>query len=292
MKKNLFLFAATLLILASCNKETLSSDSVFKDPDPSSKTAFDRWLDANYVYPYNISLKYKTVDIETDRSYDLSPVDDNKTIAMAKLIKHLWMEVYDQTIDVNFTKRLIPKVIHMVGSPAYNTNNTMVLGTAEGGLKVTLYNVNVINPATVTITQLTDSYLKTMYHEFAHIMHQTKDYSTEYGSISNLDYVGNDWALAAHSESIAYQLGFVSRYARMEPNEDFVEMMSIYVTRGLTNWNNIITQAGTAGAAKLNQKLEIVREYCKLSWGFELDDLRGNFEKRAASMHTLDLVNL
>lgn len=290
MKKILFILIAALM-LGSCNKETLS-DSIFKDPDPALKTAFDRWIDQNYVYPYNISLKYKTEDIETDKSFDLAPVDMDKTIAMAKLIKHLWMEVYDQTINIDFTKQLIPKVIHLVGSSAYNTNNTMILGTAEGGMKVTLYNINSLDLQSITITQLTERYLKTMFHEFAHIMHQTKDYSTEYPSISNLDYIGTDWALAANSESMAYQLGFVSRYARMEPNEDFVEMLSIYVTRGLDNWNGIITQAGESGAAKLNQKLEIVKEYCKLSWGFELDDLRANFEKRAATMHTLDLVNL
>ena len=290
MKKILFLLTTSLLLFG-CQKEKLS-DSIFKDPDPAQKTAFDRWLDQNYVYPYNIAFLYKTTDIETDRSYDLAPVEGNKPIAMAKLIKHLWMEVYDQTISIAFTKQLIPKVIHLIGSPGYNSTNTMVLGTAEGGLKVTLFNINNLNLQNITITQLTDSYLKTMYHEFAHIMHQTKDYPTGFAAISNLDYVRSDWSSSANTELMAYQLGFVSRYARQESNEDFVETLSIYVTRGQANWDNILNQAGAEGAAKLNQKLALVKEYCKLSWGFELDDLRANFEKRASTMFTLDLENL
>ena len=36
-------------------------------------------------------------------------------------------------------------MIHLVGSPAYKNNGDMILGTAEGGLKITLYNVNNIN---------------------------------------------------------------------------------------------------------------------------------------------------
>ncbi|MCL2098451.1 MAG: putative zinc-binding metallopeptidase [Bacteroidales bacterium] len=291
MKKILLLLTAALLLSVSCSEEQFS-DSVFIDPDPALKTAFDHWLDRNYVDPYNIAFKYKTEDIESDMSFDLAPASTDKAIAMAKLIKHLWMEVYDQTINIAFTKRLIPKVIHLVGSPAYNTNNTMVLGTAEGGMKVTLYNINSIDPLTVTLTQLTDRYLKTMYHEFAHIMHQTYEYPTEYAAISNLDYVGNDWSVASATEAIAYELGFVSRYARSEPNEDFVEILSIYVTRGQANWDNILAQAGESGSAKLIQKLGLVKEYCVNVWGFELDFLRSNFESRAATLHTLDLLNL
>lgn len=50
----------------------------------------------------------------------------------------------------------------------------MVLGTAEGGMKITLYNVNDINPDQIDINLLNDYYFQTMHHEFAHILHQTK----------------------------------------------------------------------------------------------------------------------
>lgn len=36
-------------------------------------------------------------------------------------------------------------MIHLVGSPAYDEGQ-ITLGTAEGGLKVTLYNVNTLDP--------------------------------------------------------------------------------------------------------------------------------------------------
>lgn len=50
----------------------------------------------------------------------------------------------------------------------------MVLGTAEGGMKITLYNVNDINPDKIDINLLNEYYFQTMHHEFAHILHQTK----------------------------------------------------------------------------------------------------------------------
>lgn len=87
----------------------------------------------------------------------------------------MWLEAYDEaTGNPNFLRQYIPKTIHFIGSPAYEDNGTMVLGTAEGGMKITLYNVNDINPDQIDINLLNDYYFQTMHHEFAHILHQTK----------------------------------------------------------------------------------------------------------------------
>jgi substrate import-associated zinc metallohydrolase lipoprotein len=294
MKKiKIFLITVTIAAMTwSCSEEKLDSESVFKDPDPALRTEFDNWLLANYTIPYNISFKYKMEDIETNMTYDLVPATVKNAIAMAKIVKHLWLEVYDQVAGVDFTRTYIPRVIHLVGSGAYNTNNTFLLGTAEGGLKVTLFRINELNISSINIEFLTDRYLKTMHHEFAHILHQTKDYPAEFKAISNIDYVGGDWSSNSMTLAMAYQLGFVSRYARSEPNEDFVEIIAIYTVRGQANWDYILAQAGTSGAAIINQKLEIVKSYLRNSWNIELDELRRVFESRAAMLNYLDLSNL
>ncbi|MDR0754757.1 MAG: putative zinc-binding metallopeptidase [Prevotellaceae bacterium] len=293
--KNIKIFLVTIItatIAWSCSEDKLNSESVFKDPDPALQTEFDKWLLENYTYPYNISFKYKMEDIESNMTYDLVPATVKNSIAMAKIIKHLWLEVYDDVAGVDFTRTYIPRVIHLIGSGAYNSNNTFLLGTAEGGLKVTLFRINDLNINNISISLLSEWYLHTMHHEFAHILHQTKDYPSEFKAISNNDYIGDDWAASTATLAIANQLGFVSRYARSEANEDFVELLSIYVTKGQANWNAILAQAGTAGTAIINQKLEIVKVYLRNSWGIELDELRRVFELRASTLNLLDLSNL
>lgn len=42
-------------------------------------------------------------------------------------------------------KTYSPRVMQLVGSAAYDSQSSIVMGTAEGGLKVTLYNVNIID---------------------------------------------------------------------------------------------------------------------------------------------------
>jgi substrate import-associated zinc metallohydrolase lipoprotein len=231
-------------------------------------------------------------DIESSMTYELVPTTVDKAIAFAKLIKHLWIEVYDDVAGPDFTKTYIPRIIHLIGSGAYNTNNTVLLGTAEGGLKITLYRVNDLNPETVTANLLIDRYLKTMFHEFAHILHQTKNYSEEFAKISNANYVSNEWSSNSNTEAKAYELGFVSRYSRKEANEDFVEILSIFVVGGQKNWNNILYKAGDKGAAIITQKFDIVKHYLKTSWDIDIYELRKAFESRIASMHLLDLKNL
>jgi substrate import-associated zinc metallohydrolase lipoprotein len=295
MKKAIFLILMFSTPLTwSCTKDEIDRDnSIFKNVDHTTAlTEFDQWLLANYTYPYNITLKYRLQDIESNMTYELAPTTVEKAIAFAKLIKHLWIEVYDDVAGPNFTKTYIPRIIHFIGSGAYNTNNTVLLGTAEGGLKITLYRVNDLSPETITADLLIERYLKTLYHEFAHIMHQTKNYSEEFAKISNADYVSDDWSSNSNTLTVAYELGFVSRYARKEANEDFVEILSIFVAGGQVNWDSILRKAGDKGASIINRKFEIVQTYLKTAWNIDIYELRRTFESRIASMHLLDLKNL
>jgi substrate import-associated zinc metallohydrolase lipoprotein len=168
----------------------------------------------------------------------------------------------------------------------------VLLGTAEGGLKITLYRINELNPETVTAALMADRYLKTMFHEFSHILHQTKSFSEDFAKISNVNYVSDDWSNSTNTEARAYELGFVSRYARKEANEDFVEMLAIFVVGGQANWNSILRKAGDSGAIVIGQKFEIVQNYLKTAWNIDIYELRRAFEARVASMHLLDLKNL
>ena len=75
-------------------------------------------------------------DIETDKKYTLVPADSAKCAKLAIIVKHLWFDAYNEVAGIDFLKQNAPRVLTLVGSPAYNSEGTMVLGTAEGGYKL------------------------------------------------------------------------------------------------------------------------------------------------------------
>ncbi len=119
--------------------------------------------------------------------YYLTPASYEQSVAMAKLVRHMCLEAYDEiTGGTEFIKAYFPKILYLVGSYAYKTNGSLVLGTAEAGAKITLYNVDGLAPTTVNAKT---AYFKTIHHEFGHILNQTKPYSTDFAEISGPDYV-------------------------------------------------------------------------------------------------------
>lgn len=294
----IYLFAVALAgCFWSCDEDKPGDDSIF-DTTPVEGSAFDQWLLYNYTYPYNMEFKYKMEDIEADMKYTLAPAEVDKSVALAKLVKYLWLEAYDEAAGIEFTRSYVPRIIHLIGSGAYNTNNTVLLGTAEGGLKITLYKVNDLNPNQVDVDDLNESYLKTMHHEFAHILHQTKNYSSDYKQITGAGYIGNEWSSNSQTLAIALSKGFVSRYARYSADEDFVEMISIFVTHNQEYWDALLAAAdkkATADQEKtgkeyLLEKFEIVQHYLKNSWSIDIYELRSIIERRSKSIDKLDLL--
>lgn len=283
----------------SCDEDKPGDDSIF-DTTPVKGSQFDQWLLYNYTYPYNMEFKYKMEDIEADMKYTLAPATVDKSMALAKLVKYLWLEAYDEAAGIQFTRSYVPRIIHLIGSGAYNTNNTVLLGTAEGGLKITLYKVNDLDPLDVDVEDLNSSYLKTMHHEFAHILHQTKNYSSDYKQITGTGYIGNEWSSVSQTLAIALSKGFISQYARYSADEDFVEMISIFVTRSQEYWDALLTAAdkkATADQEKtgkelLLEKFEIVQQYLKNSWSIDIYDLRSIIERRSQSIDKLDLTKI
>ena len=272
--------------LWSCNDDNLDSKSIF-DTSEVERNDFEKWLLHNYTYPYNIDFKYRLEDIESDMDYMLVPADVDKSIKLAKLVKYCWLEAYDEVAGIDFTRTYVPKTIHLIGSAAYNDDGSMVLGTAEGGLKITLYLVNSLQ---IDKDFLNYYYFKTMHHEFAHILHQTKNYDPDFETVSVGNYIGNDWIY--NSDTDARQAGFVTPYAQSEPNEDFVENIAVYVTNPEEYWNALLEDAGEEGAAIILEKFAFVRDYLNDTWGIDIDQLRDVVQRRTGELGLLDLDNL
>lgn len=292
MKKIWIYFGSAMLfgaVLAGCSEEELSKTSVIK-PTITEENDFDRWIDRNYVQVYNIQFKYRFEDIESSMGYYLTPADYDQSIAMAKLVRHLCLEAYDEvTGSTEFIRANFPKIIFLSGSPAYKTNGSEILGTAEGGKKITLFNIDKLNPRGITSET---AYFKTIHHEFGHILNQTKPYSADFKKISGPDYVGDDcWTVYA-TDASALQKGLITRYAGSGDGEDFVELSSIYVTRTPEKWESMLKTAGETGRPIIEEKFEIVYNYLLNSWDIDLNQLRDVVLRRAAEAKDLDLESL
>lgn len=290
MKNIKWLFIAfAAMSLWACSEDDLDSTSIF-DKDATVKNEFDKWLEKNYTVPYNIEFKYRFEDKESNTQYNLAPADYDKAMALAKMTKFLWLESYEELLGPNFIRTYCPRLMHLVGSPAYNSQGSIVLGTAEGGLKITLYNVNAINLEDIDVEMLNYWYFKTMHHEFAHILHQTKNYPTDFNLISASNYQSSSWVNVEDQEAL--DMGFVSPYASSETQEDFVEIIAIYVTNTPEYWNALVGSASATGRELINQKLALVKDYLKTSWGIDLDALRDIVQRRSGELLSMDLSTL
>jgi len=300
MKKQIRIIYILLCVisfsLAACNNDDDidTNHSIFTDTSVE-ENAFDLWLLKNYTYPYNIDFKYRMQDIESDQKYKLVPAEYDKSVMLSKIIKHVWMEAYTELAGPNFVRSYVPKTFHLIGSPAYDSSGTMVLGTAEGGKKITLYNVNDLNLNEIDIDMLNNYYFETMHHEFAHILHQKRNYDPSFDRICEGKYIGTDWYQETDRDggnTTAWKQGFVTAYSMSEAREDFVENIAMYVTHTEAYWNNMLAKAGETGASTINEKFAIVYNYMLETWGINLDDLRDIVLRRQQEIPELDLSTI
>ena len=288
---SLVLAAIVALSVTSCSNDDPKDDTIF----PTTTTPndpFDKWLEANYTYPYNVDFKYKMEDVYSDMKYHLVPADSAKSAKLAIITKFLWFDAYAECVGPDFVKANVPRIIHLIGSPAYNSGQgTMVLGTAEGGLIVTLYMVNKLTNQMLTdYDTMNEYYFHTMHHEFTHILNQKKPYSENFQHITESGYISGDWY--RKNQRMANTQGFVTPYAMSEAREDFAEMLSVYVTTPPSGWQKIMTTAGKKGAPLIQAKLDIVRNYMKESWNLDIDQLRDIVIRRASELNSLNLNEL
>lgn len=300
MKKYIYTILLGVLAclgMASCSNDEPNDPTIFPT-DEVKYDQLDTWLLKNYTNPYNVEFQYKMKDIESNMTYNLVPADSAKAAKLAIIVKYLWFDAYSETVGNTFIKENVPRVIMLVGSPAYNSNGTFVLGTAEGGLKVTLYMVNSLTDEMLkNYTNLNDYYFHTMHHEFTHILTQKIAYDTSFNKVSDGSYISGDWY--SLSDTQARKKGFVTAYAMSEANEDFAEMLSVYVTSSEATWQQILDTAGNTlvasnmtAAQAITAKMNLVKSYMLSSWQLDLDKLREAVLHRANELPSLDLEHL
>ena len=302
-------FMAALLVL-SCKKEKpLDPVSVIMT-DSRTQNDFDKWLEANYVKPYNILFKYRYEMNESDLNYYTIPADMDCSIMLAHIVKYLCIDTYDEVAGVRFTQKYFPKEFFLIGEWEYKNNNTFILGTAEGGKKILLSGVNFLPYSYQNAGDLNHYYIKTVHHEFTHILNQTKDFPSEFSQVTPSDYVTDSWNTGDYG-TYYRQRGFVTTYAQHSDREDFAEILSMYITNSeetLREWLALagreVTEADTnpktnshysefhnsfptlvagnkfPGAGRIEAKIELARSYMAETFNIDIDKLRAAVLRR------------
>lgn len=288
MKKGNLIYSLIVAGLAcsfcACSDDDIESVSVIS-ADAVENTPLDYWLDVNYLQPYNIEIKYRYEYNESDDDYYTVPAQYDQAIEMAHIVKYSCVEAYDEVAGIDFTRRYFPKLFYLEGEWHYMNNGTFELGTAEGGKKINLMGVNYIDQYKRDINDLNTYYLKTIHHEFTHILNQTTDYSATYQLITPTGYVADSWSTAPN-DSGYLERGFITSYAQHSHSEDFAEMMSTYVTNTAEQWEAWMQEAaGTAdnpqpGRDYLEAKLKMVKDYMRNTFNIDLDELRESVLRR------------
>ena len=317
MKKYILpLLILAAMSFASCQQETLSEESVIKDSSVEMND-FDRWLEANFLRPYNIEFKYRFTLDESDKGFWNTPADIDAAIIYAHLVKYLCVDTYDEVAGIDFTRAYFPKMFFLVGTWEYRNNGSIVLGTAEAGKKIMLSGVNELpllfenlEKGLITEEELAEDlshyYIKTIHHEFTHILNQTKTYPETFGTITSTTYVGD---ACFDTDSYWRGRGYITAYAQSEHREDFAELVSEYITHDQAWWDQQLADARAEitqvrakdpdaeyGDVIINSKMDIVKAYLQDSWGIDIDDLRDillrRFSDVAAGRVDLNTVEL
>lgn len=306
MKKkllNLTIVALATIFIAGCSKkDDLSADIVGLGGDTWAKGPIDEWISTNYTTPFNIEVKYKWDRSELGEiNKNVVPVKPELVIPIMDIIKKTWIDPYVAVKGLDFMKTYCQKQFYLAGSPSYNSNGTITLGTAESGRKIVLLDLNTFDPANKPAVK---QILHTMHHEFGHILNQNVAVTADYQRITPGNYTATWFNIfrGAYSsdpdlDKIMYEndfwgKGFITPYSRSNKDDDFVETLATLLEGGQANFDNIINnlfvyddiyikrngkgiyEQNTDARSKLLAKKAIVTSYMKNSWGIDLTDLQ------------------
>ena len=244
MKKiyTLLIISSLLLVFSSCEKEEKLLDGTVVKANRGNFNELDEWIYENLTIPYNLEVKYKWDDGEVVNNFHVIPPKTEKAREFLEAYLEVWIKPYEAEAvaggNPDYMKKYMPKLLVLIGCPQYNTNGTMTMGLAEGGRKVTIFDID--NFAVVDAgrgataedirfqkKQSIEKSFHTLHHEFAHIMHQTKFYPDEFKEVCKGEYTGNWMDVDAVT---ANARGFITPYSMLNENEDFVETVAGILT--------------------------------------------------------------
>ena len=234
-----------------------------------TKLPIDNWLSDNFTKPFNIEVKYRWDAFDVPLNKTLVPPLVSKVQPTMEAVKAIWIDPYIKEAGADFIKKFCPKQYILVGSANWNTDGTIILGTAEGGRKVVLYQINDFDKQNVAgVKQM----LHTIHHEFGHILHQNILYPLSFKQITPGTYTSNWYN---NTEEQALNLGYITSYSMSGPDEDFVEMIATMLVEGKTAFDaRVNAMTNTTAKETIRRKEQIVVDYFAKAYNISFTSLQ------------------
>lgn len=262
------------MLFVSCAHEDQPTETQL-DYTVKTKTVLDNWIDASFLDPYNIKVYYEWNQNLVDNNRYLFPPTVDKVQPALEIVKKIWIDSYSTIGGPNFVKIISPREFVLVGGTNLNTTGTIVLGLAEGGQRVTLFDIDYLNKKSrPAVTE----FIHTIQHEYVHILNQTKPFDEQaWSKLTPSGYTAS-WYIQSTASSRA--LGFITSYARLNIYEDFAETASTILTSSKAEYDAILASVTDATAkANLKKKEAIVVQYYKDNFNMDFYALRDEAQK-------------
>jgi substrate import-associated zinc metallohydrolase lipoprotein len=276
--KSLLIFGVMLALTSSCFEDESVSSPVKTYPE--SDDPIDIYIQDNFIDKYGVAVRYKFVDRYVDQNKRVTPPKRELVEPMLNFLTDYWIEPFIETRNGRkFFENHVPAEVVFIGSTIYNADGTVTLGTADAGARITLSEVNFIN---VDNQAWVFRQLGTIYHEFAHIMHQRYNLPPSWQEISPQGYTSlGSWFNLTDDEAL--QRGFVSPYGTSTFNEDFAEIVAFmlydpqFYEKYITDETNCTTSdcdARNEGRARLRRKYNAILAHYEQYTGVDLIEVR------------------
>ncbi|MBF7093061.1 putative zinc-binding metallopeptidase [Flavobacterium sp. ALJ2] len=277
--KKTALIAGIVVIFSSCGQEDQPKESQLDFNQPI-RTELDNWIVKNYLNPYNINTLYKWNQNTVDNSRFLFPPTIDKVQPALEIVKKIWLKSYETIGGADFVKKIAPREFVLVGGVNSNESGTRILGIAEGGQRITLFEVDYLDNKKREIVK---EFVHTIQHEYIHILNQTKPFDEQaWAKITPSGYTAI-WHLDSDAKS--RELGFITSYARSNIVEDFAETASVILINTKQDYEAILAGIGSEKARNdIKKKEAIVVKYFKDTFNMDFYALRDEAEKNTTDV--------
>ncbi|MEM6846137.1 MAG: substrate import-associated zinc metallohydrolase lipoprotein [Bacteroidota bacterium] len=281
---NALLFALVFLISGSCYQEDPVDKEIIQvelSDDP-----LDQFIQTEFLDKYGIAVRYRFVDRYVDPANRVAPPRRELVREALDFLLEFWIEPYLQVENgEEFFKAHVPGEIVLIGSFIFNDDGTVTLGLAESGARITLTEVNNVDD---TDPVWVIRQLRTIYHEFAHIVHQRYNLPANFQQISPRGYTSpGSWFTLTDEEAL--QRGYVSPYATSSFNEDYAETVA-HILFDDDFFETFIDQADDCtdqacierneGRALIRQKFNTVIDHHTQNTGVDLLEVRARIQEK------------
>ena len=260
--------------MLSCQKEeALNVDlTKYNIDNPVANTELDSWLRTTFLDEYNIEVIYRYSKYYYDNDKNVAPSNVTTVKPQMQTVLDGFILPYRRIAGVPFIKQFVPKEWVLYGSGAYQSDGSMILATAAAGRRVTIYDINNfdVNNSTLVVGKL-----KTIHHEFTHILNQIVPMPADFKNITKATYNAT-WTTVA--DATARDNGYVTPYASSEAVEDFAETTSHLLVYGQA-WFDARANASTpTGKAALKAKEASVVQYFTTNLGIDFRKLQQDIQ--------------